>query len=178
MNKKQSARKQFTHHSSNVFTFFFKKAEKFGVLQSKISSPLVQVPTGSFQPCVISSLTPQPWQAQHNKTEGNTEPFVKDLTWAAATWSSKQTGLCTVPTFSFSTRKPQAQADEVSCTAWPCQRGEHNTGLLPWMPQPLGRATCTFYRAAGASRGTICYSLHVLFIVIHSILCISVQGTK
>lgn len=171
-------RESSSHTTALIFLLLFIKAEKFGVLRSKISSPLVQVPTGSFQPCVISSLTPQPWQAQHNKTEGNTELFVKDLTWAAAMWSSKQTGLCTVPTFSFSTRKPQAQADEASCTAWPCQRGEHNTGLLPWMPQPLGLATCAFYRAAGVSRGTICYSLPVLFIVIHSVLCISVQGKK
>lgn len=156
---------------SNIFTFFFfKKAEKFRVLQSGISSPLVQISTGSFRPCAISSFTPQPWQVQHNKTERNTEPFAKDLTWAAATWSSKQTGLCTVPRVSFSTRKPQAQAGEVSCTARPCHRGAHSTGLLPWMPQPLGHATWAFYGAAGVLRGTICYSLHVLFVVIHSIL--------
>lgn len=105
------------------------------------------------------ATSPQPWQVQHNKIEGNTEPFAKALTYAAATRLPNQTGRCTVPIFPFFTQNPQAQAGEVSCTARPCQRGAHGTGPLSRLPQPLGHVTWACYSAAGALRGTIRYSL-------------------
>lgn len=149
--------RESSSHTLFLLFFFCKRLKKFRVLQSE-NSPLVWISMGSFQPRVISSFSPQPWQVPHNKTEGNTESFVKGLTWAAATRSSKQTGPCTVPVFLFSTQKPQAQAGEVSCTAQHA-RGEHTAQVSA----PDAPVTWAFDR--GALRWTICYSLHVLFIL-------------
>lgn len=54
--------------------------------------------------------------------------------------------------------------------AVPLRSTQHRSPALD--AQPLGHATWAFYGAAGVLQGTICYSLHVLFIVIHSILWI------
>lgn len=99
----------------------------------------------------------------------------KDLTWAAATHSSKWTGLnrtvdsANILIFHSKTSR---------CTAsWGVL---HIKGILERSTQhtqALGHTTGVLYMLH-QHRGTICYLLHVLFTVINSTLWMSVQGEK
>lgn len=91
----------------------------------------------------------------------------KDLTWAAAARSSKQTGLWTVPILSFSTWKPwDAQPGEVSCPSRACWRGAHSTGGWPshW-DMPPG---CFTYCMSTEGQYVICCMCYSLLLIPHS----------
>lgn len=91
----------------------------------------------------------------------------KDLTWAAATHSSKGTGLWTVPRLPFSTREPQeAQPGEVLCPSGACWRGAHSMGGWPghWDTPP----GCFTYCISTERQYVVCCMCYSLLLIPHS----------